>query len=148
LKIASALLCDYASVREGLLHVLGGGITRMWRDQFPAPINASIALVIELHRDELDRPHELLVRISDEDGAMLFEARGGFQMARAPLLEPHETQLLPMALDLRPAGVQHAGPHQIDVSLDGEHRQTLTFAVRPSSERQADVAGAPPPSPN
>lgn len=54
---------------------------------FPAPINASIALVIELHRDEMERPHEFLLRVTDEDGALLVEARGGFHMAANPALE-------------------------------------------------------------
>jgi hypothetical protein len=31
-----ALLCDAATVRENVLHILGGGLGQLWRDVYPA----------------------------------------------------------------------------------------------------------------
>lgn len=41
-------LCDAASIREGLLHVLGAGITSMQRAEFPASLGCVLALQLEL----------------------------------------------------------------------------------------------------
>lgn len=49
MQLASAILCDFAQVREGLLFVSGGGITRIWRETFPAAAGVSLALVFEAH---------------------------------------------------------------------------------------------------
>ena len=39
MRLETALLSDHASVRDGLLFVVAGGITRVWRSQLPAPLN-------------------------------------------------------------------------------------------------------------
>lgn len=134
MQVASAFLCDAASVREGLLHVLGGGITRLWRQEFPAPLGVSIALLLELHRQELDRPHELNIIIMGEDGQQIAEVKGGFQAPASPTLELHEGQLIPMTLDLGGAELPAAGAYTVDISIDGEHRRSLHFSARPASE--------------
>lgn len=134
MQVAAAFLCDAASVREGLLHVLGGGITRLWRQEFPAPLGVSVAILLELHRQELDRPHELNIVIMGEDGQSIAEVKGGFQVPAGPVLEVHEGQLVPMTLDLRVAALPSAGPYTVDISVDGEHRRSLHFSARPASE--------------
>lgn len=134
MQVTAAFLCDAASVREGLLHVLGGGITRLWRQEFPAPLGVSVALLLELHRQELDRPHELNIIVMGEDGQPIAEAKGGFQAPTNPALEVHEGLLVPMTLDLRTASLPSAGAYTVDISVDGEHRRSLHFSARPASE--------------
>lgn len=134
MQVTAAFLCDAASVREGLLHVLGGGITRLWRQEFPGPLGVSVALLLELHRQELDRPHELNIIVMGEDGQQVAEVKGGFQAPASPNLEVHERQLIPMTLDLRAAEVPAAGAYTVDISIDGEHRRSLRFSARLASE--------------
>ena len=45
-----ALLCDAATVRDSLLHILGGGIVKMAPLQYPAPIPAILALQLTFDR--------------------------------------------------------------------------------------------------
>lgn len=133
-RVATALLCDYASVRENLLNVVGGGITRVWRTEFPAPLNLSLALVLELHEMELDRPHEIDIQIMGEDGQSIAQVKGGFQSAKPPGMEVTETLLVPIALDLRSAGVPALGAYTLSLAIDGSFATDLRFWVRQPPE--------------
>src|SRR5207302_949196 len=68
MQVVTALLCDYASVREGLLNILGGGVNRLWRAELPAPLNLSMALMVDLHPQEVGSSHDLQVAVQDDDG--------------------------------------------------------------------------------
>jgi hypothetical protein len=133
-KVATALLCDFASVRENLLNVVSGGITRVWRTEFPAPLNLSLALVLEQHEMELDRPHEIDIQIVGEDGQSIAQVKAGFQTAKPPGLEVTETLLVPLALDLRGAGVPSHGAYTLSIAIDGSFATELRFWVRPPPE--------------
>lgn len=128
MQLAAAILCDFASVREGLLTVVGGGITRLWRPAVPAPANLSLALMLELHSMELGRDHELAVHVLSEDGEQVVEVKGGFNPAGD--LDVGENLLVPMALDLRVATLARFGTYAVEVSVDGTHHRTLQFQVR------------------
>lgn len=138
MQIGAAILCDYATIREGLLHVLGGGVTRIWSDQFPAPLAGTVALLLELRRQELDRPHEFDMVVMGADGGRLAEINGAFQVPTNPDLDIHDPQLVPLALDLRRASLPAAGAYTIDISIDGQHRTSLRFEARLRSERRPD----------
>ena len=66
-----ALLCDAVTVRENLLHVLGGGLGQIWRESYPAPLGAELALLLTLHPSETADEHELRVLIQDTDGKQI-----------------------------------------------------------------------------
>jgi hypothetical protein len=127
--VNAAILCDFASVREGLLNVVGGGITRLWRPQLPAPMNLSVALMLELHYLELGKDHELAVVVVSEDGEQVIEVKGAFNPNGD--LDVGENLLVPMALDLRAANLATYGSYNVEVSVDGTHHRTLPFQVRP-----------------
>lgn len=134
MKVVSALLCDAASVREGLLFVMGGGITRLWRQEYPAGFGCSLAMMLELHQMELERPHEIDVLLQGEDGQELARVKGGFQMG-APNLEVGETALVPFAVDLHGVSIPAPGTCTLEISVDGAHQQTLRVSARPPGER-------------
>jgi hypothetical protein len=128
-KVAAALLCDFASVRENLLFINGGGITRVWRTDFPAALSLSLALVLELHAMELDRPHEIDIQIVGEDGQQIAAIKAEFQAPTPPFLEVTESLLVPLALDLRPAGVPATGGYTVSIAVDGAFVTDLRFWV-------------------
>jgi hypothetical protein len=144
-EVAAALLCDHATVREGLLHVLGAGITRVWRDEFPAPLGVGLAIVFELHQDETGRPHELAIHVRDEDGGGVAEVKGAFGADKNPTLAVHERILVPMAFNLQPAQIEKHGNYEITLLVDGQFKRSIQFAVRPSSERAAALLPPAPP---
>jgi hypothetical protein len=126
-KITTGLLCDFASVREGLLFVVGGGITRIGRAQYPAPLGCSVALLAELHQMELPRPHELELRVVGPDGENVANIKAGFQATGPADLDIGENLPIPVVADLRNAGLSKPGRYNIEASVDGSHHLTLSF---------------------
>jgi len=93
-------------------------------------------MILELHRDERGRPHEFQVRIQGQDGQEVARAGGGFQVEdERGDLEVHEPALVPIALDFHQVGLPAFGPYTVDISVNGEHRRTLMFSLRPAAER-------------
>jgi hypothetical protein len=126
-KITTGLLCDFASVREGLLFVVGGGITRVRRAHYPAALDCSVALLVELHQMELARPHELELRVLGSDGEDVASIKAGFQAAGMVDLDVGENLPIPVVLDLRAAALPKPGRYSIEASIDGSHQLTLSF---------------------
>src|SRR5207302_2267086 len=98
MQVVTALLCDYASVREGLLNILGGGVNRLWRAELPAPLNLSLALMVDLHPQEVGAPHELGITVQDDDGGRLLELTGNFQAGQNPDSAIGEHALVPFGI--------------------------------------------------
>jgi|ERR1039458_5537560 hypothetical protein len=120
MEFDALIICDAVTVREGLIHILGGGITRLWRATLPAPAAIMVAAVLELERDEITVPHELVVTVtSTVAGDTVINAVGGFQGQGPAKLEPDETQLFTMPFDFRQAGLMTYGRHDLTASVDG-----------------------------
>jgi hypothetical protein len=130
MQLRGCLLCNFAEVRDGMLYVVGGCITRLWRDELPAEMGASLALVFELHQQELERPHELNVQVMGPDGEQVGTAVGAFN-AGGVALEPGEGVLVPVALDMRSGGITVYGGYVVNVAVDGTHLGESRFWVQP-----------------
>ncbi len=127
-RVASALLCDAATVREGLLHILGGGITRLHRAEFPAPMQVTLVAQVVLTPGEIVHPHDVVATIQTEDGEVVVQANGHLEAGEPnPMLEPGESVILPLVINLTGAVVPAAGGYSIEVSVDGVHQSSLTF---------------------
>jgi hypothetical protein len=61
------MLCEAATAHEGLLNVLGGGITRVHALDYPAPIPLTLALLIELDEATPDKHAVDLVLAGEDD---------------------------------------------------------------------------------
>ena len=141
MDISTALLCDFAEVREGLLFLVGGPITRLWRPEFPAPMNVCVALVLEGTEGELAGiSHDLQVSVVDADGRSHAEARAGIQAAPEGFgdLAPGEIVPIPVAVPLLGVPLPEPGSYDVHILLDGgaglgqpERVLTLRAAVRP-----------------
>ncbi len=131
MRVNTALLCNYAEVRENLLYLVSGGITRIYRTEYPSPLNVCLALVIELHRTEREKLHELLVDIIDEDGKLVAKIQGGFQQTSGEGVEFHEATFMPVVFDLRNVTVEHAGWYETNINVDGNQLQSLRFRLGP-----------------
>src|SRR5438477_12456235 len=110
-----AFICDAATVREGLLHILGAGITRINRQAFPAPFGAAVAMMLILHPTEADRDHALDVRLQGSDGAELAKIDGGFRSEKGPDLQPGEMIASPIVLSLHNAVLPGAGSYSVEI---------------------------------
>lgn len=136
MRVSTAILCDFAEVREGLLFVVAGGVTRLFREEWPGPMNVCLALIAELDRTERERPHELDVEIIDADGVSVARIRGGFQQGPGPDTDIHEITFFPFTFDLRQVGIAHPGWYSIGIQIDEGHMHTLRFRAGPPPVQQ------------
>jgi hypothetical protein len=127
-RVASALLCDAATVREGLLHILGGGITRLHRSEFPAPMQVTLVAQVVLTPSEVAFAHDVSAVIQTEDGEVVVQANGHLEAGEPnPLLEPGESVILPLVINLINVVLPVAGGYSIEVAVDEVHQTSLTF---------------------
>jgi hypothetical protein len=134
--LTSAILCDFAQVREGLLFVVGGGITRMARPELPAPLNVMLALVVDVPYDQLNQVHEVVVSIKRTDTAEeVVRLVGGAQIAGD--VYPGESLYMPLVFDLRGLAVPAYGSYDVQASVDGGVGTTLTFYMIDKPPRRA-----------
>lgn len=127
-----AMLCDYATVREGLLHVLGGGINRLWREEYPAPLGVTLALLFEVHPTEMNSDHSLQVIMINEDGQEIGHVNADFQIASDPAKgRPGENLILPLVVPLQQVILPSHGAYSVEVLIDGQHKRSLGVLAAP-----------------
>ena len=127
-RITSALLCDAATVREGLVHILGGGITRLNRTEYPSPMMTALAIAVVLSPLEAVHPHEVLAVVQTEDGDTVVQAHGQLQPGEpSPLLEPGESVAIQLAIPLHQVVLSTSGGYSIEISVDGVLQASLPF---------------------
>ncbi|MGE0488774.1 MAG: hypothetical protein AB7S38_06135 [Vulcanimicrobiota bacterium] len=131
-----AMLCDYATVREGLLHVLGGGINRLWREKFPAQMGVTLAILLEIHPTEANRQHTMNIVLLDEDGRRLAEVNADFQVGRkATSGRAGENIIMPLAVSLQQMSIPTAGAYSVEILMDGQHKRSLcVLAANPTKD--------------
>ncbi|MEY2396911.1 MAG: hypothetical protein QOJ00_85 [Actinomycetota bacterium] len=127
-RVSSALLCDAATVREGLLHILGGGITRLHRTEYPAPMQVTLVAQIVLTPLEVGFEHDVSATIQTEDGDVVVQATGHLEAGPPnPLLEPGESVILPLVINLTNVVLGAPGGYSIEIAVDSVHQASLTF---------------------
>jgi hypothetical protein len=136
MEVTTAMLADFAQVREGLLFVASGGITRCYRDALPAPLGVYLATVLDLDRFEAEQVHQLQVSVVDEDGQPLAEITGEIQLGATQLMI-NENLNVPITFDLRNVPVERFGSVEIRLYVGGEHRRTLPIWVLQSVPAEA-----------
>ena len=134
MRVDFALICDAVSVRDNLLHLLGGGITRIWATEFPAPMRASLATRIMLDQDEARERHKLKVVIQDEEGNRIGSFDAEFGVGVPDALAPGEEVQVPLGFPLNPVRLPREGGYSLELLLDDAHQASVTFraAARPA----------------
>jgi len=127
--ISSAILCDFAQVREGLLFVASGALTRIFRPSLPAPLGVMVGVVVELDFDEVGATHELVVAVKEAATAHQVGRIQATLHAGASELEPGESLYVPIPVSLHGIELRSYGPHDVQVSVDGGVSTSLTFYV-------------------
>jgi hypothetical protein len=130
MKAAAAMLADHATVREGLLHVLGGGINRVIRDPLPAPLEAMLALLLQPDSvDDLLKTHNLEVTVKHAGTATstpVAKAVMTLSTTGSPsgLIGP-----IPVVVPLQLVPITETGIHRITVNVDGEQVAAVEFEI-------------------
>lgn len=125
MKINAAVLCEFAQVRDNMLFMLSGAVTRFGMKTFPSGVNAFVALVLEISEAEAREPFEVRVTVEDTDGNVTMTGVMGVQAFADRLLEPGETLQLPIAQSLRPAQLPAPGRYCVRVAIPEYDLETV-----------------------
>lgn len=114
-ELTTLTLCDFANVREGLLNIVSGGITRVGtRQDFPVQLESYIAMSVYVQPHRVDDEHHGRVVLRYPE-TLEEIARIDFQFNVSAERNPGEGLFFPFALPLR--GIVFPHPGQIDVSV-------------------------------
>jgi hypothetical protein len=127
-SISSGILCDFAQVRDGLLFVASGGVTRAFRPELPAGLGVMLGLLVELPPGDIELVHELTVVVKQNETAEDIARFVAGVQAQGDTY-PGEALIAPLVLDLRNVPVEAYGSYDIRAAVDGELGIHLTFYV-------------------
>ncbi len=146
MNVDCALICDFVTVREGLLHILGGGVGRIYRQTFPAPFAAGLALRVVVHSTEFGAEHKLRVLLNDSDGGTVAEVSSAFNLGQEvrASLEPGEEFAINMPLNLPLIAIPKAGDYVFDILIDGQHQRSVPFKARAGAVPGLPLVAPPP----
>ncbi len=129
MRVDCALLCDAVTIRDGLLHILGGGVTRLNRPDFPAPLGVAVALRVMVHPTEADRQHTVEARLLAEDGEQIGMAEVAFEIAPSGEERPGEELAVAAGLALQMVILPNAGAYSFELLIDGIHQASVPFVA-------------------
>lgn len=133
MQLSYAFLADGAQVENGKVYVLGGGITVLWRQAFPAGLGCTVVFSVAYNNTEVGQERPFGMHINNADGqAVAPPLEGKFRLPprdeRIPASVPLEAAF---AIDI--AGnvpiVPEPGNYVIELLLDGNHVKSLPFAA-------------------
>lgn len=127
IRIGAAFLCDAASIRDGLLFVLGGGITLIVRPSYPAPLDSTLAVVLyaALPVNEVtDYVLEGELRSVDTgEKVEIFKLEGNVVLG---MPGEHASNVI---IPLNPIGLAEPGNYALELRLDGGEPFAVPFTA-------------------
>ena len=135
MKLDMALLCDAVSIREGLIHILGGGVTRIWTEQFPTAINATLALRILVAPEQAGESHAIKLVVRGPEGDDLGTFNLDFGVNPGELSPGVDSVPVPLAIPMGQVALPEAGQYRVEVVIDDETVYTVPVeaALRPQT---------------
>ncbi|MFD4275072.1 hypothetical protein R2B67_17990 [Streptomyces cyaneofuscatus] len=130
MKLNMAVLCDRATVREGLLHILGAGVTRCSL-ALPGAPDLDLAILLQGEGlDDLAGRHTMTVEIKDSEGQGVGRAELGWD---GPTVDPSAAEdlipQLPVAIPIRAIQFTNPGEHTVTVAVDGHELTRLSVFI-------------------
>lgn len=130
MKIDTALLCDAVTSREGLINILGGGVTRIRPSMYPTQYQGALALQVLIHPTEATTSHTLRILLQAEDGQRLMEIEADIASQPSPDLALGEQMSIPVPVTFG-AQLPEAGTYSFEVLIDNIHQRTVVFRAMP-----------------
>ncbi len=142
LDLSTAVLCHFAQVRDRLLFVSSGAVSRLYRQELPSPLGLMVGLVIEVPLEDAGMEHRLRAEVINRHGTVLATLDNTFRVSDAGLF-PHEVQQVPLVLSITGVRARTWGTHQVRLYLDEDLVRALTLYVVPAAAPQAAVRATP-----
>lgn len=130
-QLKSLILCDFAQIREGLLFVQSGGLTRLAAPTFPARFSCHVAALVWTPPDEATMSHEMVMKVKSASTATLVATINVAMHQSAPPrgLEPGEGRQLPIVVPLSAVTFPEPGEYDLQAELDDQLAGDLSFRV-------------------
>jgi hypothetical protein len=127
-----ALLADAAQISEGKTYILGGGISILWREEYPAEIGCVLVLQFTFHRSEAGTSHQIRIDFVDADGnSVMPPVEGQLTVGDLDPQMPRNLPIAAPAVIAFPAypALQREGAYEINLLADGRHIRSIPLAV-------------------
>jgi hypothetical protein len=137
-RVTTLILSDFAQVRDGLLFVSSGGVSRVVSSTFPARLRLYLATVVHVTADQVGASHRMSVKFKYPDvAATVGGVDVSIQLNQPKGVFPGEGVNVPQAIDLSQIPFPHPGQVDVQVSIDEQLAGDLTFwllAAKPVGE--------------
>ncbi|MBU6495776.1 MAG: hypothetical protein KGR42_05095 [Acidobacteria bacterium] len=137
MDIEFAVLCDAATVRDGLLHVLGAPITRIYRRILPAPLGISLAALFAFDAEDHGQLREFEIAVSSPT-KLIQKGVGVVTVGPRPdKAEANELKIYsPFVASFVTTQSPEWGEHTVEVAVDGgEHSKSNKFWLLPLEDQ-------------
>ncbi len=130
-ELKSLILCDFAQIREGLLFVQSGGLTRLVAPSFPAKFACHVATLVWLPPDEAATAHEIVMKVKSAATATLTATVKVALHETAPPagLQPGEGRQVPIVVPLVAVSFPEPGEYDLQVEVDDQFAGDISFRV-------------------
>ncbi len=101
MEVEWLIIADAAQVVGGKLYLLGGGYDRVTLPKEPpAPHSMSVAVAFRVPWNDTNIKHDFELEILDGDGHQIVNAKGQFEVGRAPGIAPGQDQRTQLAMNI------------------------------------------------
>lgn len=136
MKLPVSILCDRATVREGLLHILGGGVTNVTLPSLPAAPDLDLALFLTGdNAQEFEGTHKIAVRVVNSTSQeAIATVELSWEGPEADFSYDGPAPSLPITVPLRGMQLREYGKYEVIVAVDGAQMMQLAlYAVEPDA---------------
>lgn len=130
-QLKALVLCDFAQVRDGLLFVQSGGLTRLAAPTFPAKFTCCVAALVYLPPDEAGAAHEVVMKVKSASAATVIATVkvALHETQPPPGLAPGEGRQVPIVVPMAAVAFPEPGEYDLHVDVDDELAGDLSFRV-------------------
>lgn len=127
LWISSALLANYAEIRDGLIHTLGCGWNSYTVHSFPCYLGGYFVFVIEMGEAAVGSKYELLVRFLGVDSSVIGQAAVAVERNNSSEIMRHN-MTIPFQIEVTTPGIW-----TVQVLIGDDELVRVPFEIRQSS---------------
>jgi hypothetical protein len=132
MDVRSLVLCDFAQVREGLMTIVSGGVTRVRPPVYPATFGLHIAVMLELSPDDFGQTHECRVSVAvAETSLKLVEMVTNFVQQPHPSAQPGEPMVIPLAINFSQVAILEPGQYDVKVAVGATTELVSVWFIQP-----------------
>lgn len=130
-RLDALILCDFAQIRDGLLFVQSGGLTRLVAPKLPAAFGFHVAAMVFMAPNEAIDAHRMVMKIKSADTAKLVATINVqlHEVTQPVARLPGEGRQVPVVVPLGKVAFPAPGRYDLHVDIDDQLAGDLAFRV-------------------